>query len=561
VSVTGRRRWFDRRALRSDATAGLVLGIESVPDGLAGGLLAGVNPIYGLYAYLVGTATGALFTSSAFMAVQATGAMGIIVADVESVHTGEDPGRALFTLSVITGMVMLAAGLLKLGWVLRFVSHAVMVGFISAVGMNIILGQLADFTGYEAQGANRVVRAVDTVFHLGQADFPTLGIGAVTIVLIIVLERTRLGALGMVLAIVATSAAVEIFGLTSVAQLADVADIPSALPTPAWPDLTLIVDLLVPALSLAFVGLVQGAGISASFPNPDGSYPDASGDFVGQGAANVAAGIFQAMPVGGSMSATSLVTSAGARTRQALLIASVVMAIAILLFAEAVSLIAMPALAGLLMLVGYRTIKPDDLVSVWKTGNVQAVVLGVTFVLTMLIPLQYAVLVGVGLSIVLQVLRQSNKVAIKQRVYDPSGDIVETDPPSTLPSDQVLVLQPYGSLFFASAQVFEQQMPAITADSRNSVVILRLRGRHDLGATFMKVLARYSAALDTVGSKMMLVSTDTELEDQLEVTGVAESVGRENIYSGSERLGAALGQAYANAKTWVEDNRSGGEKG
>ena len=125
------------------------------------GLLAAVNPLYGLYGYMMGTFTGALFTSSAFMAVQATGAMAIVVADVPAVHNSDDPARALFTLAIMTGVVMLIAGILKLGSILRFVSNAVMVGFINAVGINIVLGQFDSFTGYESDGANRVFRAID----------------------------------------------------------------------------------------------------------------------------------------------------------------------------------------------------------------------------------------------------------------------------------------------------------------------------------------------------------------------------------------------------------------
>ena len=146
-----------------------MLGVQSVPDGLATGLLAGVSPLAGLYAYMVGTFTGALVTSSAFMAIQGTGAMAMIVADVPAVHDAADPEAALFTLAVLTGVVMLAAGLLRLGSILRFVSNAVMVGFINAVGVNIILGQLDNFTGYEAEGANRIARAVDTLAQPGPA--------------------------------------------------------------------------------------------------------------------------------------------------------------------------------------------------------------------------------------------------------------------------------------------------------------------------------------------------------------------------------------------------------
>ncbi|MCJ7781340.1 MAG: SulP family inorganic anion transporter, partial [Acidimicrobiia bacterium] len=360
---------------------------------------------FGLYAYMVGTFTGGLFTSSSFMAVQATGAMAIVVADVGAVHSAGDPVRALFTLSVLTGVVMLAAGLLKAGSILRFVSSAVMVGFINAVGINIILGQLDNFTGYESEGANRVLRAFDTIFSLGQASWPTITVGFATIGLILFLERTKLGALGMVAAIIAGSAIAPLLG-ADVAVLKDIAEIPRSLPLPMLPQFGLIPVLFIPALSLAFIGLVQGAGISANFPNADGTYPDASQDFVGQGAANVAAGIFQGMPVGGSMSASSLIKSAGAKSRLALLIAGLIMAIVILLFGSVVGYIAMPALAGLLMTVGYRTVKPADIKAVWKTGGMQATVMAVTFVLTMLIALQYAVLVGVGISMILYIINQ-----------------------------------------------------------------------------------------------------------------------------------------------------------
>ena len=185
-----------RDTLRADATAGLVLGVQSVPDGLATGLLAGVNPLAGLYAYLVGTITGALVTSSSFMAIQGTGAMAMIVADVPAVHDASDPARALFTLSAVTGVVMLVAGFLRLGSVLRFVSNAVMVGFINAVGVNIVLGQLANFTGYAADGPNRITRTVQTLLHPGQVHLATLVVGAATIALIVLFERTRLGPMG-----------------------------------------------------------------------------------------------------------------------------------------------------------------------------------------------------------------------------------------------------------------------------------------------------------------------------------------------------------------------------
>ncbi|MEI6363087.1 MAG: SulP family inorganic anion transporter [Actinomycetes bacterium] len=554
-----RLRWPVRRdTLRADSVAGLVLGVQSVPDGLATGLLAGVSPLAGLYAYLVGTVAGAAATSSAFMAIQGTGAMAMIVTDVPAVHGATDPAQALFTLSMLTGAVMLVAGLLKLGSVLRFVSNAVMVGFINAVGVNIILGQLASFTGYAAPGSNRITRAFQTLISPGQLDWVTVAVGVATILLIVVLERTRLGAMALVIAVIVTSGAAAAFGWDSVATLNDLGEVPRSLPLPTAPNLTLLPVLIVPALSLAFVGLVQGASISASYPNPDGTFPDASRDFVGQGVANVASGVFQGMPVGGSVSASALNKAAGARSRQSLFIAGIVMAIVIVAFGSVIGYVAMPALAGLLILIGYRTIKPADLMTVWKTGAVQKVVLVITFALTMLIPLQYAVLVGVGVSVILYVIQQSNKITIRRRQQDAGGNLIETDPPAVVPAHDLVVLQPYGSLFFAAAPVFEAQLPAVEETSTGSVVIVRLRGRSDLGTTFMDVLLRYALALDAAGSRLMIASTNPDIDEQLVVSGITDVVGPDGIFSGDERVGAAIGRAEATALAWIEQRRSDG---
>ena len=262
-----------RDTLGKDAVAGLVLGVESVPDGLAAGLLAGVNPLAGLYAYLFGTIGGSLFTSSAFMAVQATGAMAIVIADVPAVHSADDPARALFTLSVLTGVVMLAAGFLRLGSVLRFVSNAVMVGFISAVGVNIILGQLANLTGYKAEGANRVIRAINTLVHPGQLHLQSLAIGVVTVVLILVLERTRLGPLGLVLAVIMTSAGVAILGWSGVATVGELSEVPRALPLPGAPMLRLVPVAGDPGGVPGVRGTDPGGGYFGQLPQPRRQLP------------------------------------------------------------------------------------------------------------------------------------------------------------------------------------------------------------------------------------------------------------------------------------------------
>lgn len=551
---------FDRDTLRGDAVAGVALGAASIPNGLATGILAGVNPLAGLYAYLVGTTTGALVTSSAFMAVQAPGAMAVIVADVPGVHDGVNPPGTLATLTILTGIVMLAAGLLRLGLLLRFVSRAVLVGFVTAVGVTIVVSQIPDITGTAPTGGNRLVRAWTALAHPGQMDWQTVVVGAATIAVAVVLGRTRIGALGLVVAVGITSAATAALGWSGVETLAAVGVTSSSLPLPQLPDLQVVPQLLVPAVSLAFVGLVQGAAISWSFPNPDGRYPNISGDFLGQGAANVTSGLMQGIPVGGSLSGTVLNTAAGARSRMSLVFAGVVMAGTIVTFGQAISHTAMAALAGLLVVVGWRSVRPDDIRAVWRTGPVQKAVLAGTFALTMALPLQYAVLVAIALSVVLQTARQSFQVVVKRWLVDADGDFVETDPPATLPPGEVVVLQPRGSLFFAAVPTLEAALPEPTETSRNSVVILRLGGQAELGATLLEALRRYGLALRAVGSKLVLVHAGAKARRQLDATGITEVLGADNVYAHEERIGAAVRRAYDDSVAWVAARHRGGDE-
>jgi len=550
---------ISRKSVKDDAMAGLVLGVESVPDGLASGLLAGVNPVAGLYSYMFGLAGGALFTSTAFMAVQGTGAMAIIVADVD-LAARDDPSRSLFTLSVLTGVVMILAGLLRLGSVLRFVSNSVMTGFITAVGINIVLGQLDDFTGYAAEGGGRVTRAFDLLFNFWKVDLPSVTVGVVTVVLIVTLQRTKLGPLGLVVAVFAGSGVAGIFDLLDydVARVRDIVDVPRSLPLITMPLFREVPSLMIPALSLAFVGLVQGAGVSAGFPNEDGSPQNESQDFVGQGAGNIAAGLFQGMPVGGSMSASSLVASAGAKTRSAAFFAAGIMGVVILLFGGIIELVAMPSLAGLLIVVGVGTIRPARIMSVAKTGTVPLTVMAITLILTMVIPLQFAVLVGVGISTILFVLRQSTRLVTHRLMFHDDGRIEEVDPPETVPPDEVIVLQPYGALFFATASTLLEQIPSVTPESTNSVVVLRIRGADDAGATLIDVLKRYAAALREVDSKLMIVTANRNVIRQLRVTGTTDVIGPDNIYRSTSFIGESSRQAHADAVAWVAEHAMAG---
>lgn len=547
------RQTFRRETLGKDAIAGTILGVVSVPDGLAAGLLAGLNPIAGLYGYLFGLAGGALFTASTFMAVQATSAMSIVIAD-SNIGALRDPVGAVSTLALLTGIVMIAAGLLKGGRLLRFVPTAVMVGFVSAIGVNIVLGQLPHLTGAVGYGDNRLSRSADLLIHPQRFSWATLVVGVVTIALIVLLKRTRLGSLAIVVAIVTGSGLAALFTHVldrPVAVVHDVASIPTGLPAPVLPSFAEVAYLLLPALSLALIGLVQGAAVAAAVPNLDGKPADASRNFIGQGAGNIVSGVFSGMPVGGSMSTSVMVAAAGARTRLALFIAAGVMATLVLAASGLVGLVAMPALGALLVVVGVQAIKPTRIRSVIGSGPLQTAIMAVTFVLTLIVPAQFAVLIGVGLAIILFVGQQSNRLRLRQLDFHTDGRVRETDPMPRIPSRTVVVLQPYGSVFFASAASVDEQLPAVDDESRDSVVILRMRGIDEVGLTFVGVLDRYLTELEKHGSTLRLVISSDRVMSHLKAGGLADRLGDEGIYVGTEWIGEATRRAVADSQEWI----------
>ncbi len=550
----------ERRYLVADLIAALTFAVVNVPQAMAHALLAMVNPVLGIYTLMVAVPVGAVFSSSVFMNVSSTAALSVAAGVVLVDFPAGQKVPALIALVFLVGVIQLLAGLFRLGFLIRFVSNAVMTGFLNGVAVLIILGQLSDLTGYRSTFSNRVAQALDLLLRIGQIDLHTTIIGGVTLglmVLLLVLKPLRRFA--FIIAIAVATVLLTILTLPSLAASAsfgtvptvgDIAAITRSLPQLVLPEPALIVSLILPAFSVAIIGLVQGAGVSQGTPNPDGRYPDVSRDFLGQGAANIATGLVGGIPAGGSVSGTALLMGAGARSRWGNIFVGLFVAVIVLLAAPLVERVPMPALAALLIVAGCQGLRVEQAVTTWKTGRISRVVMVVTFVATLVVPLQFAVLVGVALSILLQTVRQSNKVVVTQWVLQPQGFPLERPPPRQLPSHQLTFLHVYGSLFFAAAKNMEEMLPAV-GDTTHAVVAINLRGKSEIGSTFVTVLQRYAQALHDRQSKLMLVGVDQNVRDQLAKTGVMDLIGEENVFVATPQLGAAMNRAVAAATAWL----------
>jgi SulP family sulfate permease len=544
--VAGGADGGSRSGIGRDIVAGVTTAIANIPDSMANAVLAGINPVNGLHALLVGTPSAALTTSSQFMTVAVTAAMALAVGDGLAAVPAGQQAAGLLTLTVMVGVVMIVLGLLRAGALMRFVSNAVMRGFLTGVAVSIVLGQVPSFTGSTSDASNKVMRTVDIVLHPSRIDVATLVLGLATIAVVLLLERTPVARFSMAAALLLATGVAYVGGFAGT-TVGDISAIPSTLPTPELPALELVFVLIVPAVSIALIGLIQGAGVSKATPNPDGTYPSLDRDFIGQGIGNALSGLFKGMPVGGSVSSTSLNIQAGARSRWANFTVGPVIAIVLLLFSGVIEVVPMTALAALLIIVGVRAVDRHAIAAVWNTGAAPRAIMTITFVGTLIMPIQYAVLLGVAISIVSYVYSASLDVRLVEMVQIPDGRFAEVEPPEQPKSNSVTVLNVYGSLFYAGAQVVEKMLPD-PLGTQEAYVVLRLRGRVDVGSTFLEVLKRYEGRLEREGGHLLLAGVGDDLYAQLERTGMLEVIGEEDVFHAVSTLGDSTSRAVRAAE-------------
>lgn len=545
-----------RATLRADLIAGIPGAIGAVPDGMAASVLAGVNPVHGLYASFAGRIGGGLTTSSRLVVITTTSAAALAAGSaLRNVDASDRPG-ALVLLTLLAGAAMIAAGVLRFGRATRFVPHSVMIGFLSGIAINIACGQLADLTGVDASGSNAVGRALYVVTHPGQIQGASLAVGLTALAIIVVASRTRFSTIGALIALVVPSIVIAVADITSVLLVQDEGTIPTGLPMPALPHLRfLTADLVTGALAVAALVLVQGAGVAESAPNPDGEPQAPNRDFIAQGVGNVAASIFQGQPVGGSVGQTALNRTSGAATRWGSIFSGLWLMVILLVLSTAVGKVAMPTLAAVLIVASIGALRPREVEAILRTSSTSRVAMITTFVATLLLPVAAAVGIGVALSLILQMNQDALDLRVVELTPLPDGRFDERPAPEQLRSNDVVVLDVYGSLLYAGARTLQAHLPD-PGPAEQPVVVLRLRGRTALGATFFVVAADYAAKLAERGGRLFISGADPVLIEQMHRNGKVELDGPVAVYEASSVIGASTALAASDARTWLVEQAS-----
>ncbi|MCW0194778.1 SulP family inorganic anion transporter [Rhodococcus erythropolis] len=537
---------------RSDVVAGLPGAIGSVPDGMASGVLAGVSPLHGLYASMAGRVFGGLSTSTRLMVVTTTSASALAAGSTLTDVPDEGRSAALVMLTLIAGAVMMLAAALRLGRYTRFVSHSVMTGFLLGVAANIAFGQIPTLVGMDAEGGSALAKAVDVLTHPGQVDWRSTVVGGSALVLMVVLARTRLQLYASLGALIVPTVVVLVTGWESVSRVSDIATIPSGFPTPGLPDLTALDPALVGgALTVAVIVLVQGAGVAESAPNPDGSRSSANRDFTAQGAGNIAASMLHGMPVGGSVGQTALNRTAGARTRWAAIWSGLWLLVVLAAFAGLVGQVPMPTLAAVLIVAAAGSLDPVKISAIWSSGYTSRVVFGTTLVATLLLPVTAAVGIGVALSLLLQLNQEAIDLKVV-RLRVEGAQLIEQRAPKRLSDNEIVILDVYGSLFYAGARTLQARLPDPAA-AISPVVILRLRGRTTVSATFFTVVADYARRLDAVGGQLHLSGIDPRIRDYWTDELLAAHGVSIEFHPAAATIGESTLAAYAEARVRLHD--------
>jgi SulP family sulfate permease len=375
-------------------------------------------------------------------------------------------------------------------------------------------------------------------------------VGGLVLGLILLLSRTRYTKIAYVVALLAGTVLGVVINSVYPGTIENIPPIPDQLFALVRPDFQYLSVLIPSALGIAIIGLIQAAGVAQNFPNADGRAGDVSRDFLAQGLSNFGSGIFSGIPGGGSMSGTAVIVGTGGRTRWANVFGGLLVIPLVLLLSSLFNLVPLPALGGLLIAVGLQSFRPDAIKTVWETSLPSRVAMGMTLASSLIMPLQYAVFVGVAISVMLHVLQSSARVRLVELAPVAGGFPIEREPPAQLASESVTILMPYGDLFFAAASNMESLLPD-AGQAQRAAVILILRGREEVGSTFMVVLRRYVEALQARDGRLYLAGVSSPLLHQLKRTGLVDLVGEERIVTEKPQFGTAANQALLDAYNWL----------
>jgi len=526
--------------LRDDLAAGLTGAIVVLPQGVAFAAIAGMPPEYGLYAGMVPAIIAALFGSSWHLVSGPTTAASIVLFSAlsEMAQPGSiDYIRLALTLTFMVGIIQLVMGVIRLGTLVNFISHSVVIGFTAGAAILIITNQLKHFFGLDMPRGLQFYEAIQFVFiEIENINWYITSIALTTLIVGIVSRKILPKIPYLIVAMVAGSLLSlllnALFGET-VTHINTIGALPSSLPPLSSPDFSFqtIKELAPVAFAATLFALTEAVSIARSIAAKTGQHIDGNQEFIGQGLSNIAGSFFSGYVATGSFNRSGLNYEAGAKTPIAAVSSGVFLILIVLLVAPFASYLPNAAMAAILFLVAWGIVDFHHIKKITKSSRPESVILFTTFFATLFLELDFAIFLGVMLSLI-HYLSKTSKPKILTRVPDPRLPRRTFSTDADLPEcPQLKIIRIDGSLFFGAVNHVQENFRRLEKESlQQKNLLIVANGINFVDIAGAELLAAEAQRRKKRGGKLFFCATKDGVYEQLSKGDHLESIGVENFF-------------------------------
>jgi SulP family sulfate permease len=533
-------RTYDRSNLRPDLFAGLTVAVILLPQSIAFALIAELPPQMGLYSAIVGAIFGGLWGSSNEMHTGPANAISLLIFSTLSGLYAVGSAEYIIAagmMAFMVGIFQLVMGLARLGILINFVSHSVIVGFATGAGILIVIKQIKVLFGLSFPSGTVIETVTGTVIHFPETHVQTAVIGIFTMLCIIIIKRINPKIPAILLSIVLASALVYLFHLDQ-AGVAVIGELNSSLPPLTLPpifDLSLMAQLSPGALAIGAIGLVEAAAIARSLSTQTGQRLESNQEFVGQGIANAACSIFSGFPVAGSFARSGINYEAGARTPLASVFSALFVLVAIFAIAPMARFIPTSALSAVLIIAGFDLINREEIKRIWQGAPGDAAIMLLTLLGTLFLSLEFAVLLGILLSFALYVLRTSTPhvqavipdANFKHFIYSPNQE----------PCPQLLIIEILGDLYFGAVGYVEDTiLDLMEKNPTQRFLMLRMHSVDHIDFSGIHMLENLVRTYRDRGGDLFMVRVSYTVRKVMESTDFIEYLGESNFLADDDAI-------------------------
>lgn len=520
--------------LKADLLAGLTGAVIVLPQGVAFAMIAGLPPVYGLYTAIITPVVAALFGSSLHLISGPTTAISIVV--FSSIGSLAQPGseeyiRLVLTLTFLAGVYQLAFGLARLGTLVNFVSHSVVIGFTSGAAILIATSQLKHVLGLSLPDSHAFVEVwLNLLGMLNQINLYVLAVAMVTLVAAVFFRATIPRWPGMLFAMIIGSLFCLLIngsghGISLVGQM------PARLPPLSMPDFSLgiIRELAPKALAVALLGLIEALSIGRSIAAKSHQPIDGNQEFVGQGLSNIIGSFFSSYAGSGSFTRSGINYQAGAITPLSAVFSAILLALLMLLVAPLTAYLPIAAMGGIILLVAYNLIDVHHIRTIIKTSREETAVLLATFFATLFLDLEFAIYIGVFLSLVLYLNRTAHPRIVNLVPNTKSGGPLFIETEKECPYLKIIRID--GPLFFGAVNHVSEYLYNIDkSQMRKRNVLIIGWGINFIDVAGAELLAQEARRRRGQRGGLYLCEFQPEAYNFLERGGYLEIIGRDHFF-------------------------------